>query len=137
VQFIPGQEIDAEVAQIQIGTLNGKVRSILKRSKFKFLCRLMPGETERLLSCVKTLDEKLKLPRCCINRQTEKAFGGTVLPVFPPLMNYTWICCSFLSLAENGKLFDFESTYLIEHAWQLSAKDASLRKVTILNTARL
>ena len=32
----------------------------------------------------------------------------------------------FLSVAENGKLFEFENTYLVERPWQLSAMDASL-----------
>ena len=31
-----------------------------------------------------------------------------------------------LCVRENGMLFEFESTFLLEHPWKLSAKDASL-----------
>jgi type III restriction enzyme len=128
VQFIPGQEIDAEVAQIQIGTLNGKVRIDTENGQIQVLVPLDAGETERLLSCVKTLDAKAKITEMvALIAETEKAFGGTGLTRIPtPYELHLDFVVPLLSLAENGKLFDFESTYLIEHAWQLSAKDASL-----------
>jgi len=50
LQFIPGQEIDVEVAQIQIGTLNGKVRNHTENGQIQVLVPLDAGETERLLS---------------------------------------------------------------------------------------
>ena len=31
-----------------------------------------------------------------------------------------------LCVFENGTLYEFESTFLIEHPWKLSEKDASL-----------
>jgi type III restriction enzyme len=128
VQFIPGQEIDAEVAQIQIGTLNGKVRIDTENGQIQVLVPLDAGETERLLSCVKTTDAKAKITEMvALVAETEKAFGGTGLTRVPtPYELHLDFVVPLLSVAENGKFFDFESTYLIEHAWQLSAKDASL-----------
>ncbi len=32
-----------------------------------------------------------------------------------------------LSIRDNGKLFEFESTFLLEHEWKLSEKDATLK----------
>ena len=86
------------------------------------------GETERLLSCVKTPDAKAKITEMvALVAATEKAFGGTGLTRVPtPYELHLDFVVPLLSVVENGKLFDFESTYLIEHAWQLSAKDASL-----------
>ena len=128
VQFTPGKEIDSEVAKIQIGSLNGKVRIDIENGQIKVLVPLDAGETERLISCVRTPDAKAKITEMVnLVAETEKAFGGTGLTRVPtPYELRLEFVVPLLSVVENGKLFEFESTYLIEHAWQLSAKDASL-----------
>jgi len=128
VQFTPGKEIDAEVAQVQIPTLGGKVSIDSASGEIKILVPLDAAETERLLSCVKTPEAKAKLNEMVsLVAETEKAWGGTGLTRIPtPYELHLDFVVPLLSVIENGKLFEFENTHLVEHPWQLSAKDASL-----------
>jgi type III restriction enzyme len=128
VQFPPNQEIDAKVAQVQVTALAGKVQIDIDKGEIKVLVPLDAGETERLLSCVKTPEAKAKVSEMvALVSETEKAFGGTGLTRVPsPYELHLEFVVPLLCVVENGKLFEFESTFLLEHPWQLSAKDASL-----------
>jgi len=60
-------------------------------------------------------------------RDADRAFGGTGRTREPsPYERQLDFFVPLLCVSENGELFKFESTYLIEHPWKLSEKDASL-----------
>jgi type III restriction enzyme len=60
-------------------------------------------------------------------RETEMAFGGSGQPRVPsPYERGLDFCVPRLCVRENGALFEFESTFLLEHPWKLSTKDAML-----------
>lgn len=128
VQFTPGEEINEEVSKLQLAALSGKVQIDSVAGEIKILVPLNASEAERLLSCVKTPEAKAKLNEMInLVAETEKAFGGTGLTRVPtPYELHQDFVVPLLSVAENGKLFEFENTYLVERPWQLSAMDASL-----------
>ncbi|MEQ1848151.1 MAG: hypothetical protein ABL983_21535, partial [Nitrospira sp.] len=60
-------------------------------------------------------------------REAEKAFGGSGATRVPsPYERQLDFLVPLLCVLENGTLYEFESTFLIEHLWKLSEKDASL-----------
>lgn len=121
-------EIDATVTQIQMTALAGKARVNTGNGEITVVVPLDDEETLRLASCVTTPEAKRKVEEiAALVRDSEKAFGGSgrtraasayerQLDFFVPL----------LCVREDGELFEFESTYLIEHPWRLSEKNASL-----------
>lgn len=128
VRFELGKEIDVAVAQVQVAALAGKVRLDVGRGEITVFAPLDKYETEKLKSCMKTPEAKTKLEdMLTIIRETEKAFGRTDKPIVPsPYQLHLDFIVPLLSVRENETLFEFESTFLLEHPWQLSAKDASL-----------
>ena len=127
VQLDP-EEIDAGVADVQVAALAGKARVDFAKGQITVFVPLDKEETERLTSCVKTLEAKAKVEEVvAIVRAAEKAFGGTgkTRPPSPYELQLDFIV-PLLSVRENGSLFEFESTFLLEHPWRLSAKEASL-----------
>lgn len=128
IQFEPGNEIDSSVAAVQVVALAGKVQIDSEKGEIKILVPLDARETERLLGCVKTPEAKARVAdMVALVAQTEKAFGGTGLTRVPsPYELRLKFSVPLLSVVENGQLFEFESTFLLEHPWQLSTKDASL-----------
>jgi type III restriction enzyme len=85
-------------------------------------------ETEKLTSCVKTPEAKAKVAEIvALMRAAERAFGGSGKTRIPsPYEQGVDFTVPLLCMQENGMLFEFESTFLLEHAWKLSEKDASL-----------
>ncbi|MCD6024964.1 MAG: Type restriction enzyme res subunit [Fibrobacteria bacterium] len=83
---------------------------------------------EALESCVKSPEAKAMVREAVERiRDRDKAIGGTGEGL--PLSSYERgldFIIPRLSIQENGDLFEFESTYLLEHPWKLSQKDASL-----------
>jgi type III restriction enzyme len=60
-------------------------------------------------------------------RAAEMAFGGTGQTRVPtPYEQQLDFLVPLLCVSENGTLFEFERTFLLEQPWQLSAKDARL-----------
>jgi len=60
-------------------------------------------------------------------RAAETAFGGSGKTRMPsPYERGLDFTVPLLCVREDGMLFEFESTFLLEHAWKLSEKDASL-----------
>jgi type III restriction enzyme len=128
VQFEPGAEIEAEVARAQVTALNGKVQIDVAKGEITVLVPLDTDETEALVSCVRTPEAKAKVEEVVtLVREAEKAFGGTGKTRVPsPYERRLDFIVPLLCVHENGSLFEFESTFLLEHDWKLSSKDASL-----------
>ncbi len=127
VQVAP-TEIDSTVAQVQVATLAGKVRVDVAKGEITVLVPLNEEETERLTSCVKTPEAKAKLTEAvALVREAERAFGGSGRTRLPsPYELQLDFTVPLLCVREGDHLFEFESTFLLEHPWKLSAKDASL-----------
>ncbi len=128
VQFEPGQEIDADIAQIQAATLIGKVRIDPAKGEITVFVPLDSDETERLTYCVRSSEAKTQVRQLVdLVREAEQAFGGSGQPRAPsPYERGVDFIVPRLCVREGGRLFEFEGTFLIEHPWKLSEKDASL-----------
>jgi len=121
-------EIDTTVAEVQMRALAGKARIDTVRGEITVIVPLDKDETEKLASCVKTPEAKTKIKEMVnVVREKEKAFGGSGAPRQPsPYELQMDFIVPLLCVNEDGKLLEFESTFLLEHPWKLSAKDASL-----------
>jgi type III restriction enzyme len=120
--------IDAPVAQMQVAALAGKVRIDAARGEITVLVPLDQDELERLSSCVNTPEAKAQVVEvAALVREAERAFGGSGQTRLPsPYEQQLDFIVPVLCVRESGTLFEFESTFLLEHPWKLSAKDASL-----------
>ncbi|MCG3112352.1 MAG: DEAD/DEAH box helicase family protein [Candidatus Manganitrophus sp. SB1] len=127
VQVSPA-EIDAAVAQAQVEALDGKARVDAVKGEVTVLVPLDQDEEEKLASCMKTPEAKNKVREIVtLVREAEKAFGGSGETRAPsPYERQIDFIVPLLCVSENGRLFEFESTFLLEHSWKLSEKDASL-----------
>jgi len=121
-------EIDSLVMQVQLPTLAGKARIDATSGEITVLVPLDEDETRRLASCVTTPEAKLKVEEiAALVRDADKAFGGTGRTRVPsPYERQLDFFVPLLCVRENGELFEFESTHLLEHPWKLSEKDASI-----------
>jgi type III restriction enzyme len=120
--------INTEAAQTQIAALGGKVQFDKTKGEITILVPLDKDETEKLTSCVKTPEAKAMVEEAVeLVREAERAFGGSGNTRMPSLYEQRInFIVPLLSVRDNGMLFEFESTFLIEHPWKLSEKDASL-----------
>ena len=121
-------EIDAAVAAIQIPSLSGKARIDTDKGEIVILVPLDDEETEKLQSCVTTPEAKQQIKEAvAIVREADKAFGGTGQTRVPtPYEQGMDFIVPLLCVQENGNLFEFEYTFLLEHEWKLGDKDAAL-----------
>jgi type III restriction enzyme len=128
VQFRPDEEIDTAVALVQVAALAGKVKIDTDRGAITVVVPLDKDETEKLKSCVKTPEAKARVAEIVeMVRAAEMAFGGTGQTRVPtPYEQQIDFLVPVLCVSENGMLFEFEKTFLLEQPWQLSAKDAGL-----------
>jgi type III restriction enzyme len=127
VQVSP-EEIDAAVTQAQLPALSGKARVDTASGAITVLVPLDAADAETLASCVKTPEAKAKVAEAVeLVREVEKAFGGSGKPRQPsPYERQMDFIVPLLCVREDGVIFEFESTFLLEHPWKLSAKDAAL-----------
>lgn len=127
VTFAPA-EIDATVAQIQEAALGGKVRIDAAIGAITIVVPLDQDDTEKVKSCVRTPEAKAKVEEAAdLVRKAEQAFGGTGVSRIPsPYERQLDFLVPLLCVVENGMLYELESTFLIEHPWKLSEKEASL-----------
>ncbi len=125
---LPPAEIDAAVAQAQAPALAGKARVDAAKGEITVVVPLDTEDTEKLLGCVTTPEARAKVAAAvALVIEAEKALGGTGQPRAPsPYERQLDFIVPLLCVQENGLLFEFESTFLLEHPWKLSAKDASL-----------
>jgi type III restriction enzyme len=121
-------EIDGEVAAVQVLALGGKVRIDTASGEITVVVPLDKDETEKLTSCVKSPEAKTKVIEVVnLVSEAERAFGGTGHT--RPLSPYEQQLDFFVPLVcvlEDERLFEFDSTFLIEHEWKLSEKDAAI-----------
>ncbi len=127
VRLIP-EEIDAAAARVQEAALGGKVRIDSTVGTITIVVPLDRNDTERVKSCVTTPEAKVKVAEAAeLVRKAEQDFGGTGKPRQPsPYEQQLDFLVPLLCFFENGMLYEFESTFLLEHPWKLSEKDASL-----------
>lgn len=127
VQVSPA-EIDAATTQTQLAALAGKARIDTATGAITVLVPLDAQEEASLASCVKTPAAKAKVAEAVqVVRDLDKAFGGSGKTRTPsPYELQLDFIVPLLCVSEGGALFEFESTFLLEHPWKLSAKDASL-----------
>jgi type III restriction enzyme len=121
-------DIDATVAQVRVEELGGKARIDAAKGEITVLVPLDKEETERLVSCVKTPEAKARVTEIVeLVRAAEMAFGGRGMTRMPsPYDRQLDFFVPLLCVNEAGALLEFESTFLLEHPWRLSAKDAAL-----------
>ena len=123
-------EIDAGAAQIQVAALAGKARIDTAKGEITVIVPLDKDETAKLASCVTTPAAKAKVQAIVeLVREAEQAFGGSGKPRTPsPYELQLDFLVPLLCVRENKEIFEFESTFLLEHPWKLSEKDAALSK---------
>jgi type III restriction enzyme len=121
-------EIDVAAAQAQTERLAGKVKLDPEKGDLTILVPLDQRETEALAGCAKTPEAKAKIQELVVLlREAERAFGGSGDTRMPtPYELQLDFSVPILCVEENGELFEFEETFLLEHPWKLSEKDASL-----------
>jgi len=126
--FEPAKEIDLEIAAIQAPSLVGKVNIDVTRGEVTINIPLSKDETEQLTSCMKTPEAKQRIENLnMLVTETEKAFGEGTATLLPSGYQSRFdFIVPRLCIKENQTLLEFESTFLIEHEWKLSEKDASL-----------
>jgi len=127
-RFEPGKEIDPEVALFQSTALGGKVQIDVAKGEITVIVPLDKDETEALTSCMKTPEAKARVQEMVrLVREAEMAFGGSGKTRAPsPYERQLDFILPLLCVLENGSLFEFEASFILDHVWQLSAKDASL-----------
>lgn len=126
VQVAPA-EIDAAVARVQVEALEGKVRIDAAKGEITVLVPLDDDDAEKLASCLNTPEAKARVEEIVVLvREAEKVFGSGKPRVPSPYERQLDFIVPRLCVREDGMLFEFESTFLLEHPWTLSAKDASL-----------
>ena len=130
VQFTP-EELDMPLARTQVAELAGKVGLDAATGEITVFVPLDEEETEKLASCVRSPEAKAKVAATvAMVREMDKAFGGSGTTRLPsPYERRLDFRVPLLCIEENGRLFEFESTFLLEHPWKLSEKDASLAPV--------
>ena len=130
VQFTP-EELDLFAAQTQVTELGGKVGLDAATGKITVFVPLDEEETEKLASCVRSPEAKAKVAATvAMVREMDMVFGGSGITRLPsPYERRLDFRVPLLCVEENGRLFEFESTFLLEHPWKLSEKDASLAPV--------
>jgi len=126
--FEPIKEIDAEIAAIQARSLSGRVNIDTTKGVITIFMPLNKDETEQLMSCMKTPEAKERIENLNILvTEAEKAFGEGMPTLLPSgYKSQIDFIVPRLCIKENQTLMEFESTFLIEHEWKLSDKDASL-----------
>ncbi len=121
-------EIDRDVTAVQVLALGGKVRIDTATGEITVVVPLDKDETEKLASCVNSPEAKTKIIEVVkLVSEAERAFGGTGQTRPPsPYEQQLDFFVPFLCVQEDGRLLEFDNTFLIEQEWKLSEKGASL-----------
>ncbi len=125
---LPPTEMNATTSKAGAISLAGKVHIDVAKGEITVLGPLTEAETETLSNCVTTPEAKAKvLKTVTMVREAEIAFGGTGKPRPPsPYEKGQVFAVPLLCIPENGQLFEFEITFLLEQPWKLGDKDATL-----------
>jgi type III restriction enzyme len=100
----------------------------LEKGEITVFVPLTKEESEMAESMAITPEAKTKI-RHAVQKviEVEKAMGGPgVARVASGYEQQLDFIVPLLCVVEDGELFEFESTFLLEHPWKLSAKDATL-----------
>jgi type III restriction enzyme len=121
-------EINTTAVAKEVTALHGKIRVDEAKGEITVLVPLDEEETERLTRCVSTPEAKERVKETVkLVREAEKAFGGTGETREPSgYERQLDFIVPLLCVNEQGRVLEFESTFLMEHPWKLSAKDAAL-----------
>lgn len=127
VTLEPGRELNAEHAAAQVAALDGKVKLNDETGAITIIVPLDENEEESLVNCAVTTEAKAKIKDAVESvRAAERAFGGgKPRPPSPFELGQEFVV-PLLCVEEEGDLFVFESTFLLEQPWRLGQKDASL-----------
>ncbi len=128
VRLQPGTELDLVLAAAVETNLGGKVRVNREKGEVTVLVPLSEADTAELVTCAVTEEARTALTEAAERvKAADEAFGGTG-ETRPP--SPYQLCIPFkvpiLCVKEGSGYFEFEKTYLLEHPWRLSEKDASL-----------
>lgn len=127
IELEPNKDIDVAVATTHIAALGGKVRLEPKTGKMTVIVPLDKEEEISLLQCAITPAAKSMIQEAVqMVRDAESAFGGGGPRQPSPYELRQPFVVPMLSVLEDGDLLDFDSTFLLEHPWRLSQKDATL-----------
>lgn len=127
ITLTPGKEMDTAVAAAQVQALGGKVRLEPQSGALTIIVPLDKHEEEALAGCAITLEARAKIKQAVESvREAERAFGGGKPRPPTPYELREPFTVPLLCVDEEGDLFVFESTFLLEHPWRLGQKDATL-----------
>lgn len=127
VTLEPDKQIDTAAAAVQIAALGGKVRMDSQTGAMTIIVPLDKDEENALVSCAVTPEARTKIKNAVESvREAERAFGGGQPRQPSPYELGQAFVVSLLCVEEEGDLFVFESTFLLEHPWRLGEKDATL-----------
>jgi len=120
-------EIDCVLAQAYAAALTGKVQFDGEKCEITVLVTLTADEEETLKSCAKTEEAREKIAETAsLVREAEAAFGDSGLREASPFELSLEFFVPLLSVREEQAVLPFDGTFLLEHQWRLSEKDASL-----------
>jgi hypothetical protein len=113
---------------VELKNFAGKVQINTASGEISLVVPLDEAETKKLEGCVKSPEAKTRVREMAeLVREAEKAFGGSGATRKPtPYELGLDFAVPVLRINENGTLFEFESTSLMEQEWKLSEKDAAL-----------
>ncbi len=127
VQLEPGQ-LDPVAFRAHADELAGKVRLDVGQDTLTVFVPLSKEDEERVRDCVSDPAAREQVTAAIERvRQIERAFAGKAEPrVATPFEQQLEFFIPLLSVAEQGRWFEFEKTHLIERPWKLSDRDAVL-----------
>lgn len=123
----PNKEVDVAAAAVQVAALGGKVKLDGGSGTLTIIVPLDKDEEKALVECAVTPAAKAKIKDAVESvREAERAFGGGKPRQPSPYELGQEFVVPLLCVEEDGDLFVFESTFLLEFPWRLGQKDASL-----------
>lgn len=128
VTLVPGKELDVATVKAQPAVIAGKVKVDETTGALTIFVPLSKDEGEQLSACGTTAAAKQAIEQAVTQvREAEKALGGTGITRVPsPYEQQMDFIVPLLCVREMDRLFEFESTLLLEYPWKLSAKDGAL-----------
>lgn len=127
VTLQPDTELNTAAATARVDALAGKARLDPTTGALTIFVSLEKDEEDALVSCAVTKEAGERI-RAAVEtvRAAEKAFGGGGPRRPSPYELGEAFEVPLLCVKEDGDLFVFESTFLLEHPWRLGEKDATL-----------
>lgn len=125
---VSAAEIDAAAARALNASLGGKARIDPEAGEIAILVPLSEDETDGVAACVKDPEAQARVRSAAAAvAALDKAFGGSGKTRAPsPCERGADFAVPVLSVKDGESFFEFDDTFLLEHPWRLSVKDASL-----------